>query len=77
MPPISEGPPEEGEAQRPLGKRLAWFAALWVGRLCAVAAVAYALRTLILSALICAERRRRAPPPVRASTSHQQSRASR
>ncbi|MGD9980803.1 MAG: DUF2474 domain-containing protein [Hyphomonadaceae bacterium] len=48
MPPIIEGPPEEGEARRPLGKRLLWFVALWLGGLIAVAAVSYALRTLIL-----------------------------
>jgi len=48
MPPIIEGPPEEGEARRPLGKRLVWFVVLWVGSLCAVAAIAYALRALIL-----------------------------
>jgi Protein of unknown function (DUF2474) len=48
MPPIIEGPPEEGDAPPPLGKRLVWFAVLWVGSLAAVAAVAYALRTLIL-----------------------------
>ncbi|MGH6951901.1 MAG: DUF2474 family protein [Vitreimonas sp.] len=45
---IIEGPPEEGEARRPLGRRLLWFVALWVGSLAAVAAVAYALRALIL-----------------------------
>ena len=48
MRPIIEGPPEEGEAKRPLGKRLLWFVVLWVGSLVAVAAVAYALRALIL-----------------------------
>lgn len=48
MPPIIEGPPEDGEAPRPLGKRLLWFAVLWVGSSAAVAAVAYALRALIL-----------------------------
>lgn len=48
MPPIIEGPPEDGEARRPLGKRLVWFAVLWVGSLAAVAAIAYALRALIL-----------------------------
>jgi hypothetical protein len=48
MRPIIEGPPEAGEARRPLGKRLLWFVALWVGSLLAVAAVAYALRALIL-----------------------------
>jgi hypothetical protein len=48
MPPIIEGPPEPGEARRPLGKRLLWFVALWFGGLIAVAAAAYALRALIL-----------------------------
>jgi hypothetical protein len=48
MPPIIEGPPEEGDAPQPLGKRVLWFAALWLGSLIAVAAVAYALRALIL-----------------------------
>jgi hypothetical protein len=46
--PIIEGPPEPGDPKRPLGKRLMWFAALWVGGLASVAAVAYALRALIL-----------------------------
>ena len=45
---IIEGPPEAGEAKRPLGKRLLWFAVLWCASLMAVAAVAYALRALIL-----------------------------
>jgi hypothetical protein len=48
MPPIIEGPPEEGEARPPLGKKLLWFVALWFGGLIAVAAAAYALRALIL-----------------------------
>lgn len=48
MPPIIEGPPEDGEAPRPLGKRLLWFAVLWVGGLAAVAGAAYGLRALIL-----------------------------
>lgn len=48
MPPIIEGPPEEGEARRPFGKRLLWFVTLWVGSLIAVAVVAYGLRALIL-----------------------------
>jgi hypothetical protein len=43
-----DGPPEEGEAKQPLGKKLLWFAALWCGSLLAVAAVAYSLRALIL-----------------------------
>jgi hypothetical protein len=45
---IIEGPPEAGETPRPLGKRLVWFALIWVGSSLAVAAVAYALRALIL-----------------------------
>jgi hypothetical protein len=48
MPPIIEGPPAADDAKRPLGKRLLWFAALWFGGLIATAAVAYALRALIL-----------------------------
>jgi hypothetical protein len=48
MPPIIEGPPEEGEHLRPWGKRLVWFVALWFGGLFAVAMVAYGLRALIL-----------------------------
>lgn len=48
MPPIIEGPPEEGEELRPLGKRLVWFVVLWIGGLAAVAAAAYTLRALIL-----------------------------
>ena len=43
-----DGPPEEGDAKQPLGKKLLWFVALWCGSLVAVAAVAYALRALIL-----------------------------
>ena len=43
-----EGPPEEGDAKQPLGKKLLWFVALWCGSLVVVAAVAYALRALIL-----------------------------
>jgi hypothetical protein len=45
---IIEGPPEEGEALRPWGKRLLWFVALWVGSAVVVAAVAYGLRALIV-----------------------------
>ena len=48
MAPIIEGPPEEGAPKPPLGKRVLWFAVLWVGSLAAVAAVAYMLRALIL-----------------------------
>ena len=48
MPPIIEGPPEEGEARRPLGQRLIWFVVLWAASLLVVAAAAYGLRALIL-----------------------------
>lgn len=46
--PIIEGPPEEVEARRPLGRRLLWFVALWIGSFVTVAAAAYGLRALIL-----------------------------
>jgi hypothetical protein len=45
---IIEGPPEEGDPRRPLGKRLLWFIALWAGSLLAVAAIAYGLRALLM-----------------------------
>jgi hypothetical protein len=48
MAPIIEGTPDAGETKRPLGKRLLWFAALWLASLIAVATVAYGLRALIL-----------------------------
>jgi hypothetical protein len=43
-----DGPPEEGDAKQSLGKKLLWFVVLWCGSLAVVAAVAYALRALIL-----------------------------
>ena len=46
--PTIEGPPEPGDPKPPLGKRLIWFAALWIGGLVVVAAAAYALRSLIV-----------------------------
>ncbi len=46
--PTIEGPPEAGDPKRPLGKTLLWFVALWIGGLASVAAVAYALRAMIL-----------------------------
>ena len=46
--PTIEGPPGPDDPKRPVGKSLVWFAALWVGGLAVVAAVAYALRALIL-----------------------------
>ena len=42
-----EGPPEPVAPKRPVWERLAWFAALWLGGLSAVAAAAYALRALL------------------------------
>lgn len=47
MRPIIEGPPEEGEAPRPLAEKLLWFVALWVGSAAMVAIVAYALRAFL------------------------------
>jgi hypothetical protein len=48
MAPIIEGPPGADDPRPPLTKRLLWFAALWLASLIAVAAIAYALRALIL-----------------------------
>jgi len=48
MRPIIEGPPEDEESERPLSHKLLWFAALWCGGLLATAALAYALRALII-----------------------------
>lgn len=45
---IIEGPPEAGEAKRPLVQRMLWFAAIWLGSLLAVAAIAYGLHALIM-----------------------------
>jgi hypothetical protein len=50
MRPIIEGPPAANDAKQPLGKRLMWFAAIWLASLISVAAVAYALRVLIIPA---------------------------
>ena len=48
MPPTTDRPPARGEpGQAPLGRRLAWFAALWLAGLAATAAVAYGLRALL------------------------------
>jgi len=38
---------ERREEAGPLGRRLAWFAALWLAGLLATAAVAYGLRALL------------------------------
>ena len=49
MPAIIEGPPE-AEDGRPLWRKLAWFAGLAVAGAAATAAVAYALRAVIMPA---------------------------
>jgi hypothetical protein len=46
MPPTTERRPD-GDGQAPLGRRLAWFAALWLAGLVATAALAYFLRALL------------------------------
>lgn len=48
MRPIIEGPPRPGDRKQPLGKRLLWFAVIWLASLTSVAAAAYALRALIV-----------------------------
>jgi hypothetical protein len=48
MPRIIEGPPEPGAVPKPLLHRLGWFALIWLASVAVVAAVAYALRALIL-----------------------------
>ena len=45
---IIEGPPEPADPKQPFGKRLLWLAAIWLASLISVAAVAYALRALIV-----------------------------
>lgn len=47
MPTITERNGDMSEEKRPLGRRLLWFAALWIGSLAAVAAAAYLLRALL------------------------------
>lgn len=48
MAPIIEGPPEGEKDTRPLRSRLIWFIALWVLGAAGTAAVAYALRALLI-----------------------------
>lgn len=50
MAPIIEpqGPPGPGDPEPPLGRRLLWFIGLSLASAATVAAVAYALRALIL-----------------------------
>jgi hypothetical protein len=48
MRPTTDGPADRaGEEQTPLGRRLAWFAALWLAGLAVTAVVAYGLRALL------------------------------
>lgn len=39
---------ENGNQQRPLGKRLLWFAGLWLASVTALAVVAYGIRAVLL-----------------------------
>jgi hypothetical protein len=48
MRPIIEGPPDGNDARQPLGKRLLWFAAIWLASLVSVVGLVYALRALIV-----------------------------
>lgn len=48
MPPTTDRPAgRDAPGQPPLGRRLAWFAALWLAGLAVTAAVAYLLRALL------------------------------
>jgi len=48
MPHITDRPPgDDGPEQAPLGRRLAWFAGLWLAGLAVTAALAYGLRALL------------------------------
>jgi hypothetical protein len=47
MPAIIEGPPEPGEPQTPLRRRLAWFAGLAIAASAATASVAYVMKALL------------------------------
>jgi hypothetical protein len=47
MPPTTDGGRRAGEDPGPLGRRLAWFAALWLAGLAVTALVAYGLRALL------------------------------
>jgi len=48
MPAIIEPPPEAGEAPPPLWKRLSWFVGIALASTVATAAVAYALKALLV-----------------------------
>lgn len=43
-----DGPPDDRAPPRKLGARIAWFVGLWVFGLTATAAVAYAMRAMIM-----------------------------
>lgn len=42
-----EGPPESSDPPRPTGRKLLWFAALWLSGLVVTAGVAYLLRSAL------------------------------
>lgn len=48
MPAIIDPPPEPGEASQPLWKRLGWFVGIALVSTLATAAVAYALKALLV-----------------------------
>lgn len=47
MPPTTDRGRRQDEASGTLGRRLAWFAALWLASLAVTAAAAYGLRALL------------------------------
>ncbi len=49
MPAIIEGPPEPGDAPRPLWRRLSWFFAIALGSALAAAVIAYGMKALLPS----------------------------
>ncbi len=50
MAPIIEGPPEGDEPPTGLGRRLAFFAVIWLLSLAAVALVSYLMRGVLFAA---------------------------
>jgi hypothetical protein len=47
MPPTTDRSPRRDQAPDTLGRRLVWFAALWLAGLGVTAAVAYGMRALL------------------------------